>query len=246
MSGRLQDKVSVVTGAGSGIGAAIVQAFHREGAKVVAVDISGQQDEVAASVGHGCISVHADVSRGEDVRQMLAAATDEFGALDVLVNNAGIEGPLASTAEYSEDDFDRVWAVNCRGVFLGMRYGVPLLLKRGGGSIINTASMASLVALPGSSAYCAAKGGVLMLTKTAAAEYAKENIRVNAILPGLIRTAITEGLPQEMIQGVVSATPQGRFADPMEVANLAVFLASDEAPFITGSGMVIDGGYTLL
>lgn len=248
MAGRLAAKVAVVTGAGSGIGEAIVEAFHREGAEVVAADISGKQEEVAGRLGDGCIPVRADVASSGDVQNMLAAAVDNFGRIDVLVNNAGIDGPVANTGEYSEDDFDLVWSINGRGVFLGMRYGIPIILERGGGagSIINTASMASLVAFPGMAAYCAAKGAVLMLTKTAAAEYAKEGLRVNAIMPGAIRTAITDSLPPELIQGVVGATPMGRFADPAEVANLAVFLASDESSFITGAGLLIDGGYTLL
>jgi NAD(P)-dependent dehydrogenase (short-subunit alcohol dehydrogenase family) len=246
MAGRLEGKVAVVTGAGSGIGAATTEAFHAEGAKVVAADISGQQEQVAQKLGDGCLAVHCDVSKSEDVRNALAAALDTFGSLNVIVNNAGIDGPVAPFAEYSEEDFDHVWSINGRGVFLGMRYGIPILLEQGGGSIINTASMAAIVAFPGMNAYCAAKGAVLMLTKTAGAEYAGQGIRVNAICPGAIRTAITDSLPPELIQGVVNATPAGRFADPSEVASLAVYLASDESKFVTGTGILIDGGYTLL
>jgi NAD(P)-dependent dehydrogenase (short-subunit alcohol dehydrogenase family) len=246
MAGRLEGKVTVVTGAGSGIGAATAEAFHREGAKVVAADISGQQEEVARRLGDGCLAVHTDVSKSDDVQKMLSTAVETFGRLDVLHNNAGIDGPVANMGEYSEADFDLVWSINGRGVFLGMRYAIPIMLEQGGGSIINTASMAAMVAFPGMNAYCAAKGAVLMLTKTAGAEYASKGIRVNAICPGAIRTAITDSLPPELIQGVVGATPMGRFADPTEVANLALFLASDESSFVTGAGIVIDGGYTLL
>lgn len=247
MSGRLEGKVAVVTGAGSGIGAATVEAFHREGAKVVAADISGQQDAVAQRLGDGCVAVQTDVAKGEDVQRMLSTAVETFGRLDVLYNNAGIDGVVAPFGEYSEDDFDHVWSINGRGVFLGMRYAIPIMLEQdGGGAIINTASMAAMVAFPGMNAYCAAKGAVVMLTKTAAAEYAGQGIRVNAICPGAIRTAITDSLPPELIQGVVGATPLGRFADPSEVANLAVFLASDESSFVTGESVVIDGGYTLV
>jgi NAD(P)-dependent dehydrogenase (short-subunit alcohol dehydrogenase family) len=246
MAGRLEGKVAVVTGAGSGIGAATAEAFHREGAKVVAADVSGQQEEVAKRLGDGCLAVHADVSKSEEVQAILAAAVDNFGRLDVLHNNAGIDGAVAFTGEYAEADFDKVWSINGRGVFLGMRYAIPIMLEQGGGSIINTASMASMVAFPGMPAYCAAKAAVIMLTKNAAAEYSKQGIRVNAISPGPIRTGITDSLPPELIKGVVDATPIGRFGDTSEVANLAVFLASDESSFITGAEILIDGGYTTL
>jgi NAD(P)-dependent dehydrogenase (short-subunit alcohol dehydrogenase family) len=246
MAGRLVGKVAVVTGAGSGIGAATAKVFHREGAKVVVADVSGLQEEVAKNLGEGCLAVHADVSKGEDVRKMLAVAVDTFGRLDILHNNAGIDGAVAHTGEYEEADFDKVWSINGRGVFLGLRYAIPIMLEHGGGSIINTASMASMVAFPGMPAYCAAKAAVVMLTKNAAAEYAGRGIRVNAISPGPIRTAITDSLPPELIKGVVDATPIGRFGDPSEVANLALFLASDESSFITGAEMLIDGAYTAL
>lgn len=246
MAGRLEGKVAVVTGAGSGIGAATAKVFHREGAKVVAADVSGLQEEVAKTLGEGCLAVHADVSKSEDVRKMLAAAVETFGRIDILHNNAGIDGAVAHTGEYEEADFDKVWSINGRGVFLGLRYAIPIMLETGGGSIINTASMASMVAFPGMPAYCAAKAAVIMLTKNAAAEYAGRGIRVNAISPGPIRTAITDSLPPELIKGVVDATPIGRFGDPSEVANLALFLASDESSFITGSEMLIDGAYTAL
>jgi len=246
MAGRLEGKVAVVTGAGSGIGAATAEAFVREGAKVVAADISGAQEDVAKRVGENCLAVHADVSKGSDIQTMLAAAVDSFGGLDILHNNAGIDGAVALTGEMGEEEFDRVWSINGRGVWLGMHYAIPLMLERGGGSIINTASIASLVGFPGMSGYCAAKGAVLMITKTAAAEYAGQGIRVNAICPGPIRTGITDSLPKELIDGVVAMTPLGRFGATSEVADLAVFLASGESSFITGSAIVIDGGYTTL
>jgi NAD(P)-dependent dehydrogenase (short-subunit alcohol dehydrogenase family) len=246
MAGRLEGKVAVVTGAGSGIGAATAEAFIREGAKVVAADISGAQEDVAKRLGESCLAVHTDVAKSADVQSMLAAAVDSFGRLDILHNNAGIDGAVANTADYTEEDFDHVWSINGRAVFLGMRYAIPIMLKTGGGSIVNTASMASMNAFPGMSAYCAAKGAVLMLTKTTAAEYAAQGIRVNAICPGAIKTGITASLPEELIQGVIGLTPMGRIADPSEVANLALFLASDESSFMTGSAVLIDGGYTTL
>ena len=145
-----------------------------------------------------------------------------------------------------EEAWDQVQAINLRGVFLGIRYAIPEMLKTGGGSIINTASMAATVAFPTMASYCAAKGGVIVLTKTAAAEYAAQGIRVNSISPGTIQTAITDHLPVDMINAIIARNPVGRIADPSEVASLAMFLASDESRFITGADHLIDGGYTLL
>ena len=244
--GRLEGKVAVVTGAGSGMGAATVRRFLAEGARVIAFDCSGDEAEVAQSCGEACVALNGDVSRVDDVRGMMAIAVERFGGLDILFNNAGIQGPIVDTAEYDEDDFDRVIAVNLKGVFLGMKYAIPLMLERGGGSIINTSSMASLVSFPGMSGYCASKGGVSMLTKLTAAEYAARGIRVNAILPGAIDTGMTRGMPKDYIDGAVAATLMGRIGTPEEIANLALFLASDESSFITGTLTPIDGGYTIV
>jgi NAD(P)-dependent dehydrogenase (short-subunit alcohol dehydrogenase family) len=246
MPGRLESKVAVVTGAGSGIGEGTTEAFVAEGAKVIAADISGAQDAVAERLGDHCVAVRADVTSEQDVQAMLAAAVETFGKLDILHNNAGIDGAVAPTGEYAVEDFDKVWAVNGRGVFLGLRYAIPIMLENGGGSIINTASMASELAFPGMAAYCASKGAVQMLTRTAAAEYAGKGVRVNAILPGAIRTAITDSLPPDLIQGVKDATPIGRYGTPAEIGSLAVYLASDESQFVTGSSFLIDGGYSLV
>ncbi|BBB14398.1 3-oxoacyl-(acyl-carrier-protein) reductase (plasmid) [Sphingopyxis sp. FD7] len=228
------------------MGAATVARFCQEGARVVAVDSSGAQEDIAARCGEQCIAYQGDVSQVNSIRGMLAAAAEHFGGLDILFNNAGIQGPIADTADYSEDDFDRVIAVNLKGVFLGMKYAIPLMLERGGGSIVNTSSMASLVSFPGMSGYCASKGGVSMLTKLVAAEYAARGIRVNAILPGAIDTGMTRAMPKDYIDGAVAATLMGRIGTPDEIANLAVFLASDESSFITGTLTPVDGGYTIV
>lgn len=177
---------------------------------------------------------------------MLNLAVAKFGRLDILVNNAAIDGEMMPTGEYPEEEFDRVWAINGRSVYLGMRYAIPLMLQTGGGSIVNTSSMASTVAFPTMTAYCASKGAIVMMTKVAAVEYATKGIRVNVLNPGPVLTGITRHMPAEYIEAVKKATPLGRMADPSEVANLGLFLASDESSFITGSSILIDGGYTSL
>jgi NAD(P)-dependent dehydrogenase (short-subunit alcohol dehydrogenase family) len=246
MSGRLAGKVAVITGAGSGMGAAFARRYVKEGAKVVAADISGKEESIAQELGADCVAVHADVSKTADVQAMLSTAVERFGRLDILCNNAGIDGALGLTGDYQESDFDLIWSINGRGVFLGMRYAIPLMLRSGGGSIVNTASMASVVAFPQMVAYCAAKGAVLMMTKTTAVEYAAKGIRVNAICPGVIRTGITSHLPKDYIDAVAKVTPMGRIAEAAEVADLAVFLGSNESSFITGTSVLIDGGYTAI
>ena len=246
MADRLAGKVAVITGAGSGMGAAMAELFCAEGARVVVADVSGQQDEVAAKLGERCRPIHADVSRSADVQAMIGLAVTTFGRLDVLCNNAGIQGALAPTADYDEAEFDRVIAVNLRGVFLGMKYAIPHMLRAGKGSIVNTSSMAALVAFPSLPAYSASKGGVSVLTRLTAAEYAAHNIRVNAILPGAIDTGMTRGMPAEYLEGAVKATLMGRIGEPSEIAYLALFLASDESSFITGTLTQVDGGYTLV
>lgn len=246
MPGRLEGKIAIVTGAGSGMGAAMVELFCSEGAKVVAADISGKQDEVARQIGAACLSVNVDVSRDDDVQAMIATAVDRFGKLDVLCNNAGIQGAIAPTADHDVEDFDRVVAVNMRGVFLGMKYAIPHMLRAGGGAIVNTSSMASIVAFPMLPGYVGSKGGINALTRVTAAEYAAQNIRVNAIAPGAIDTGMTRDLPPAYLEGAVKGTLMGRIGKPIEIANAALFLASDEASFITGAVLPVDGGYILV
>ena len=243
--GRLEDKVAVITGAGSGIGRAAALLFAREGAKVVVADVTGAEEETAAAIGDAATPVRADVSSAADVRAMIETARARYGRLDVLFNNAGIEGAPGFTADCTEEDFDRVIAVNLKGVFLGMKYAIPVMLEHGGGSIINNASIAGLVGFPGAPAYCASKGGVVLLTKATALEYATQNIRVNAICPGVIETPMIEryvSTGEEARRMLVQIEPVGRLGQPEEVAALALFLASDEASFITGAALPVDGG----
>ena len=246
MAGRLAGKVAVVTGAGSGIGAATVEAFHREGAKVVAADISGAQEDVAKRLGDGCLAVHTDVSKTDDIKNMLAAAVDTFGRLDILHNNAGIDGVVAPTGEYSEEDFDHVWSINGRAVFLGMRYAIPIMLENGGGSIVNTASMASMNAFPGMPAYCASKAGLGGLTRDLAQQWTgRKGIRVNALAPGFFASEMTDTYPDGYLDVALTRVPAGRKGDPRELAATAVWLASDAAGYVTGQMIPVDGGLTI-
>ena len=248
--GRLEGKVAIVTGAASGIGRASALLFAEEGARVVVADWDeAKGEQVAREVegkGGEAKFVKVDVSRAEDVQVMVNAAVESYGRLDVLFNNAGVEGEQAPTADCTLENFDRVIAINLRGVFLGMKYGIAAMLKTGGGSIINNASVAGLVGFMGIPAYCASKGGVIQLTKAAALEYAKEHVRVNAICPGVIWTPMVERLvasSEELRKTLESLEPIGRFGQPEEVARLALFLASEDSSFCTGAPFVVDGGF---
>ncbi|HYP57145.1 MAG TPA: SDR family oxidoreductase [Beijerinckia sp.] len=246
MAGRLEGKIAVITGAGSGMGAAMVERFCREGARVIAADISGQQNDVAKPFGDACVPVQANIAESAEVQRMLQTAVDTFGRLDILCNNAGIDGALGLTGAYDEAEFDKVWSINGRGPFLGMRYGIPHMLKSGGGAIVNTVSIASMVAFPQMPAYCAAKGAVLMMTKTAAVEYATQGIRVNAICPGTVKTGLSMGMPREYIDMALQGMPMRRIGLASEIADVALFLASGESSFVTGTVVVADGGYTAI
>jgi NAD(P)-dependent dehydrogenase (short-subunit alcohol dehydrogenase family) len=246
MGSRLAGKVAVVTGAGSGIGRAIATAFHDEGAKVVCGDISGDEKTTADALGDGALAVGVDVTQASEVEALLDAAEEAFGPINVVCNCAGIEGELGPIGECSEENFDRVIAVNLKGVFLAMRAAIRRLTASGGGTVVNLASMAGYTALPGMPAYCASKGGVLQLTRTGAAEYATAGVRVNAICPGAVDTPMLRRTGQEVIDACVAATPLGRLARPEEIAALAVFLASDESSYVTGAAMTIDGGWTVV
>ncbi|QKR98348.1 SDR family oxidoreductase [Sphingomonas sp. CL5.1] len=245
MTDRLRDKVAIVTGGASGIGHATVQAFLAQGAKVVVADLSRDLEAVIGTLGASAAGIRTDVSDPGQAAAMIEFAIERFGRLDVLCNNAGIDGAQKPLVDYDPAEFDRVLAVNLRGVFLGIKYATPHLAERGG-AIINVASIAGSVVMPQMAAYCASKAGVMQLTKVAAVENARSNVRVNCIAPGVIRTQMVADLPPEFIAGLEAATPVGRIADPAEVANLAVFLASDESPFLTGMTINIDGGFTLL
>ena len=246
---RLAGKIAVITGAGSGMGKAMADLFVREGAKVVLADISGEQDTIADDLGDAAVSVHCDVAQEDQVQAMIATAEDRFGRLDILCNNAGFGGSMAPLAEQSSENWDRVHAVNIRGVFLCMKYGIGSMLKTGGGAIVNTGSASAVVGWKGHSIYGAAKAGVHQMTKAAALDYAKVGIRVNAIAPGTIWTGLvpqSRDVPEPPADGFrLPGIPMDRWGMSIDIANAALFLASDEANYITGVILPVDGGYCI-
>jgi NAD(P)-dependent dehydrogenase (short-subunit alcohol dehydrogenase family) len=248
MTLRLKGRHAVVTGAGSGMGRAIAEAFAREGAMVLCADVTGKQEETAAAIGEQALPLQVDVTLAADIQRMVATAEERFGRLDILVNNAGISGAMVPLHEQDDDLFDRVIAVNLRGVFLGMKYGIGSMLKTGGGTIVNMASAAGLVGTPGLSTYSASKGGVVQLTKTAALEYAQKNIRVNAICPGLIWTPMVPSNDGSRVPPPGAPPPplmpMGRWGLDTEIAATALFLASDEAGYLSGVALPVDGAFT--
>jgi len=248
--GRLDGKVAIVTGAGGGIGRAMARKLAEGGAMVAAADID---EERLAGTAAGVIgTIHTqqcDVSKAAEVERLVADTVAAFGKLTTICNNAGISIP-AKVTELSEQDWDRTIGVNLKGVYLGCKYAIPEMLKGGGGSVINMGSVNSLVAEPYLSAYCASKGGVLMLTKEIALDFARDNIRANCICPGWVDTPINwphaemMGGLDEVLKTLPDWQPIGRQGYPEEIANVAVFLASDESSFMTGSAVVVDGGMT--
>jgi NAD(P)-dependent dehydrogenase (short-subunit alcohol dehydrogenase family) len=245
-------KVAFVTGAGSGIGRAAALAFAREGASVMVADLSGRgSQETAQSIkefGGRALAVECDVTRTEHVTAALDKAVEAFGHLDFAFNNAGAEQPVTAAADLTEQEWDRIAGVNLRGVFLCMKYEIPLMLRNGGGVIVNTSSGAGVKGFKGQAAYAAAKHGVIGLTKSAALDYAAQRIRVNAVCPGIIETSMMDrftGGTSEGRERVIAQEPIGRMGKPDEIAAAVVWLCSDPAAFVIGHAMVIDGGQTV-
>jgi NAD(P)-dependent dehydrogenase (short-subunit alcohol dehydrogenase family) len=238
---RFEGRTVVVTGAGSGIGAEMARRFLDEGARVYAADVN------VSEVPDGCVGVETDVSSAGDVERLVRGAADATGRLDVICNNAGVSStadPISCTVE----EWDKVFAVNTRGVFLGTKFALPHMLDQRSGAIVNTASAAGLVGLPDRAAYCASKGAVISFTKQVAVQYAGTGVRCNCICPGTIDSPWVQRLleqsadPDATRKALIARQPMGRLGEPWEVAAAALYLASDDAAFVSGSAFVIDGG----
>ena len=248
MAGQFEGKVALITGASSGIGRAAALAFVDQGAKVVIGDVAvGRGEETAGMIeqkGGDVIWVKTDVSQAAEVEAMVDKAVEAYGRLDFAFNNAGVlRGGLIH--EYTEENWDRVMGVNLKGIWLCMKYEIPVMLKQGGGAIVNTSSSGGLVGLTGDPAYSASKHGVIGLTKSAALQYAKEGIRINAVCPGPTLSPPMQRLIErqpEMEAEMISHEPMGRWGDPAEIAATALWLCSDDASFVTGHAMSVDGG----
>jgi cyclopentanol dehydrogenase len=247
---RLKGKVALISGGARGQGATEARLFVGQGARVVVGDVLDDQakalaDEVNKKVGARVIvAVHLDVARAADWRAAVETCEREFGGLDILVNNAGIArtGGVETT---TEEDWDEVININQKGVWLGMKTAAPAMRRRGGGSIVNISSIYGLIGSPDMAAYHSSKGAVRLLTKSAAAQYAQEKIRVNSIHPGVILTPMSQAVPESILQPSIDRTPMKRAAQPEEVGWAVLFLASDEASFITGTHLMVDAGYTV-
>ena len=247
---RLEGKRAIVTGAGAGIGEAIAIRLSGEGARVALADLDeGAAERVAGKLDAKTLARGTDVTRAEEVEALVQSVVERWGGLDVMVNNAGV-GVAGTTPETSEEDWERLMAVNLRGTFLGMKYAIPAMRESGGGSVVNISSVAALVGIPDRAAYSATKGGILALTRAAAIDHVGEGVRVNCIAPGTVDTPwvgrITAGYddPEEARARMEARQPHGRFVTPEEIAAMAAYLASDESASCIGACMVVDGGVT--
>lgn len=250
ISYNFSDKVAFITGASTGIGRATALAFSRNGARVMVADINAdaglQTAHMISESGGTATFLKCDVSQENDVRNAVVETIAKFGSLDFAFNNAGIEGAQAATADCTEENWDRVININLKGVWLCMKYQIPQMLKQGCGSIVNCSSIAGIIGFTNIPAYTASKHGVIGLTKTAALEYAKSNIRVNAVCPGVISTPMIERFAHgeaQILQALIAGEPVGRMGQPEEIASAALWLSSDQSSFVTGHSLIVDGGW---
>jgi len=240
---RLKDKVCIITGANSGFGEEMTKLFGAEGGKIIAADINPDIMNKYKDANFEVTPVICDVTKEEDIKNMVNVAREKYGRLDVLCNNAGINNKKPyRTHEYPVEEWDLLYNVLVRGAFLVMKESLQLMLESGGGSVVNTGSIGGFRATVGSTAYCSAKGAIRMMTTNAAAEYVKDNIRINSVCPGIFNTAILNGLQPEVLDMLAAQVPMGYIGEPIDMAYLALFLASDESKYITGQSILIDGG----
>jgi NAD(P)-dependent dehydrogenase (short-subunit alcohol dehydrogenase family) len=257
---RLKDKVAIITGGASGMGAAAARAFVREGAKVAIADVQiDKAQEVAAAIGDDCVAVRVDVTSGEDVQALMRTAIDRFGKLDIVYNNAGggrrpeaggqEAGIGRRTHEMTEQGWDDTVNLNLKAVWLGMKYALPHLIDNGGGSIVTTASVSAYMGMPGQAAYGAAKGAVVQLTRVVAVEYAEQGIRANCVAPGATLTPLLYDFPgrerdrEQLEENLRGTQPIPRAGQPEDIAEAALWLASDDSSYVTGQVIVVDGGW---
>lgn len=245
----LKNKVAFVSGAGSGIGRAVAEAYAREGAKVIVSDVNEAHGEETVKAikesGGEAFFIKGDSSSAADNKRLVDETVAKYGSLDISCNNAGMGGPAKPTGEYEPEDWDKVIALNLNGVFYACRYQIEQMLKNGGGSIVNIASIHGTVAAPNSPAYTASKHGVVGLTKNIAVEYGQKNIRCNAVGPGYIETALLKNnMDDSALKAIASKSAMNRLGTAEEVAELVLFLSSDKSSFTTGSYIIADGGYT--
>jgi len=242
---RLQNKVALITGGASGIGEATVRLFVEEGAQVIVADINGVNGKkLATELGKQVMFVQTDVTEEASVLQLIEKINEAFGTIDILFNNAGQMGPIKPSEQLEKTSWDQVIAVNLTGLFLVTKYVVPLMKNAGSGSIVNNASVLGHIGQAETLANTTTKGGVINLTRTLALEYASDNIRVNAVSPGYINTPLVQALADDQKAEFIARQPLGRLGNPREVAQAVLFLASDEASFITGTNLFVDGGYS--
>jgi len=243
---RLTTKVAIVTGAASGIGLGIAQLFIREGAEVIFSDINKSGKAAADAAGKKALFVECDISNTESVKNLVARTLEVFGTIDILINNAGIlyQKPISET---SDEEWNAVINTNLKGPFLLTREVLPIFEKHGKGKIVNIASIAGIIGYENLSAYCASKGGIIAMTRSLALEFAPKKINVNCICPGAIKTGMTKAIEENemMLKQILLSIPAGLMGDPIDIANAALYLASDESDYVTGASIVVDGGWSV-